>query len=127
MDDAPRFTGPGGPARSHASRPRPCCNAFPGKGLRVTSREVSASQRMVPAVGRPGKGRRLHSPPALVCLPSGECVLRLHGPIVDSHIVDQAGPERRWRKILARANVQAAARWRQVGLRVSGDLNAIHL
>jgi hypothetical protein len=41
----------------------------------------------------PKKGQRLHFPPALVRLPNGMWVLRLHRPVVDTDIIDQAGPE----------------------------------
>ena len=45
--------------------------------------------------------------------------LRLHGPVIDSHIVDQAGPERARGEGAAGAEVEVADRHRQASLRVS--------
>ena len=39
------------------------------------------------------RGPVVRLPPALVGLACGEFLLRFHRPSVDSHVVDQAGPE----------------------------------
>ena len=58
-------------------------------------------------------------------MPTKQRVLRLHRPVVDPHIVDQAGPERAWGKLAAGPDPRTAERAHQARLCILGDFNTI--
>ena len=61
----------------------------------------------------------------MCCQPS--CGLWFHRPVVDPHVVDQAGPEATGLQVLAGADVQTIVRAREAGLGVSGDFDIINI
>lgn len=60
-------------------------------------------------------------------MPTEQQVLRLHSLVVDSDIINQAGPERVGSERAAGANIQAAGRFCQAGLCISGNFHVIDI